>query len=230
MENHMRLTFTPARTLARTLALAAPFFALAVAPVAADDGLWLPDAFPSARVAKAYGFAPDQAWLDHLRLASVRLARGCSGSFVSPRGLVQTNHHCARDCIAELSTASEDLVEFGFTAKALEDERKCPDVEINQLIAMLRRHGADRRRRPPAATAMPAPTPNGRPRPRSSANARAATQRSVATSSRSTAARSSSSIAIAAISTCASCSRRRWRSRRSAATSITTSFRATSST
>jgi Peptidase S46 len=119
-----------------TLALAAPLLALAVVPAAADDGLWLPDAFPSARVEKAYGFAPDQAWLDHLRLSSVRLARGCSGSFVSPRGLVQTNHHCARDCIAELSTATEDLVASGFMAKSLEDERKCPDVEINQLIAI----------------------------------------------------------------------------------------------
>jgi Peptidase S46 len=118
-----------------TLVLAAPFFALA-ASAAADEGLWLPDAFPSARVEKAYGFAPSEAWLDHVRLASVRLARGCSGSFVSPRGLVQTNHHCARDCIAELSTATEDLVESGFDAKTPADERKCPDVEIDQLIAI----------------------------------------------------------------------------------------------
>jgi Peptidase S46 len=127
-ENQMRLTFT------LIPALAAPL--LALAPAAADDGLWLPDAFPSARVEKAYGFAPGQAWLDHVRLASVRLARGCSGSFVSSQGLVQTNNHCARDCVAELSTASEDLVESGFYAKAIEDERKCPDVEIDQLIAI----------------------------------------------------------------------------------------------
>ena len=107
----MRLSFT------LICALAAPILVLAVAPAAADEGLWLPDAFPSARVEKAYGFAPSEAWLDHLRLASVRLARGCSGSFVSPHGLVQTNHHCARDCIAQLSTATEDLVESGFYAK-----------------------------------------------------------------------------------------------------------------
>jgi Peptidase S46 len=129
----MRLTLALAAPL---FVLAAPLLALAVAPAAADEGLWLPDAFPAARVERAYGFAPDQAWLDHVRLASVRLARGCSGSFVSPRGLVQTNNHCARDCIAELSTATEDLVESGFSAKALADERKCPHVEIDQLIAI----------------------------------------------------------------------------------------------
>jgi hypothetical protein len=138
----MRLAFTliPALAIsalaAPLLVLAAALLALAVVPATADDGLWLPDAFPSARVEKAYGFAPNEAWLDHVRLASVRLARGCSGSFVSPQGLVQTNHHCARDCIAQLSTASEDLVESGFFAKALEDERKCPDVEIDQLVAI----------------------------------------------------------------------------------------------
>jgi len=133
----MRLTFSLHSALASPLlVLAAPLLVLAVAPAAADDGLWLPDAFPSARVEKAYGFAPSQAWLDHVGLASVRLAGGCSGSFVSARGLVQTNHHCARDCIAQLSTATEDLVESGFFAKALEDERKCPDVEIDQLVAI----------------------------------------------------------------------------------------------
>jgi hypothetical protein len=126
----MRLSFT------LICALAAPLIAFAVIPAAADEGLWLPDAFPSARVEKAYGFAPSKDWLDRLRLASVRLARGCSGSFVSPRGLVQTNNHCARDCIAQLSTTDEDLVESGFYAKANEDERRCPDVEINQLIAI----------------------------------------------------------------------------------------------
>jgi hypothetical protein len=87
-------------------------------------------------VLTAHGFAPDQAWLDHVRLSSVRLARGCSASFVSPLGLVQTNHHCARDCIAQLSTRTDDLVEAGFYAKTAQDERKCPDVEVNQLTAI----------------------------------------------------------------------------------------------
>ena len=63
----------------------APVFALALAFAArADEGMWTYDNFPSARVAKKYGFGPDQKWLDEARLSSVRLAGGCSGSFVSP--------------------------------------------------------------------------------------------------------------------------------------------------
>ena len=102
----------------------------------ADEGMWTLDAFPSDRVGKLYGFAPDQAWLDHVRLSAVRLARGCSASFVSPLGLVQTNHHCAQGCIQQLSTAGEDLVASGFYAKTAAEERKCPDMEVNQLTAI----------------------------------------------------------------------------------------------
>src|SRR5215470_5623361 len=92
----------------------------------ADEGMWTFNNFPADRVEKAYGFRPDQAWLDHLRLSSLRLARGCSASFVSPTGLVQTNHHCASTCIEQLSTPQRDLLSEGFYAKELKDEVKCP--------------------------------------------------------------------------------------------------------
>jgi hypothetical protein len=100
----------------------------------ADEGMWTFNNFPADRVAKAYGFRPDQAWLDRVRLASVRLAEGCSAAFVSPRGLVQTNHHCAGECIEQLSTAGHNLIAEGFYATTQADERKCPTVEANQLI------------------------------------------------------------------------------------------------
>ena len=107
-----------------------------MAPASADEGMWTTNNFPADKVAQAYGFKPDQAWLDHVRLSSLRLARGCSASFVSPEGLVQTNHHCAQGCIAQLSTATNDLVAAGFYAKERKDEVKCPDIEANQLIAI----------------------------------------------------------------------------------------------
>jgi hypothetical protein len=99
----------------------------------AEEGMWLLNQFPSATTEKRYGFAPDDAWLTHVRLSSARLAGGCSGSFVSPNGLVMTNHHCAHRCIAQLSTAQRDYVQTGFFAKTLADEVKCPEIEVNQL-------------------------------------------------------------------------------------------------
>jgi Peptidase S46 len=61
----------------------------------ADEGMWTFDNFPSKTVAVKYGFTPSQAWLDHVRAASLRIAGGCSASFISPQGLMMTNHHCA---------------------------------------------------------------------------------------------------------------------------------------
>jgi hypothetical protein len=116
----------------RTLAL---LLALAVAPLArADEGMWTFNNFPSDRVAKKYGFRPDQAWLDNVRLSSARLAQGCSASFVSADGLVLTNHHCAHDCIEQLSTPQKDFVKSGYYAAASADEVKCPALEVNQLV------------------------------------------------------------------------------------------------
>src|SRR5262249_25429905 len=61
---------------------------------------------------------------------------GCSASFVSAQGLVQTNHHCASACIEQLSTATVDLIATGFFARAPADEIRCPDVEANQLVSI----------------------------------------------------------------------------------------------
>src|SRR5512138_3887363 len=118
------------RRLAAALTLAAPLLA------AADEGMWTFDAFPSEKVQAAYGFKPTPAWLENVRLSSARLARGCSGSFVSEQGLVMTNHHCAHSCIEQLSRAGKDYVKDGFYAKAVADEPKCPDVEVNQLVGI----------------------------------------------------------------------------------------------
>lgn len=108
---------------------------LSAAPAFADEGMWLYDDFPAAKTQAKYGFTPTQAWLDKVRLSSVRLARGCSASFASATGLVLTNHHCAHGCIQLLSTPASDLVTRGFYAKSLADERQCPGAEANQLLS-----------------------------------------------------------------------------------------------
>ncbi|MCU0700729.1 MAG: S46 family peptidase [Myxococcaceae bacterium] len=115
----------------RPLALAA----LVALPAFADEGMWTYNNFPSAEVKKRYGFEPTKEWLDQVRLASVRIAGGCSASLVSADGLVMTNHHCARTCIENLSgLAKKDFNKDGFFAKTLADEAKCPAMEMNQLV------------------------------------------------------------------------------------------------
>jgi peptidase S46-like protein len=99
----------------------------------ADEGMWLFNAFPKARVKAKYGFEPTQGWLDHVRLSSVRFNNGGSGSFVSPNGLAFTNHHVGAVCVQQLSTGGKDFMKSGFYAKTQADEAKCPDLELNVL-------------------------------------------------------------------------------------------------
>lgn len=75
----------------------------------ADDGMWLFNAFPKDKVKATYGFEPSQQWLDRVRLSSARAPNG-SSSFVSPDGLIFTNHHIAQGCIHDLSTGGKDYM------------------------------------------------------------------------------------------------------------------------
>jgi len=83
-----------------------------------------------------YGFEATPEWLDHVRLASVRYGEICSASFVSPTGLVMTNHHCARDCIEAVSTDTRDYVVEGFYAERPENELLCPGLFLDQLVGI----------------------------------------------------------------------------------------------
>jgi hypothetical protein len=95
----------------------------------ADEGMWLFNAFPKDKVQAKYGWAPDQAWLDHVRLSSARAPNG-SSSFVSADGLIFTNHHIAQECIHDLSTGGKDYMKDGFYAATPADEAKCPGMEF----------------------------------------------------------------------------------------------------
>jgi hypothetical protein len=99
----------------------------------ADGGMWTFDHFPAATMRAAYGWAPDAAWMTHVRLSSLIIPGDCSASFVSGDGLVMTNHHCARDCILAQSDKDHDYIANGFYAAALKDERPCSGFELDGL-------------------------------------------------------------------------------------------------
>ena len=108
----------------------------AIAETRADEGMWTFDNPPVKLLKARYGFTPTQAWLDHLRLSSVRLNDGGSGSFVSPNGLLLTNHHVARGQLQKNSTAEHDYLRDGFYADTPDKEMKSPDLEVNVLVGM----------------------------------------------------------------------------------------------
>jgi len=117
----MSLRFT-----ATLLALTASLSALSAASTArAEEGMWTFDNFPIQTVNDRYGTRIDQAWLDRVRSAAVRI-QGCSASLVSPQGLVLTNHHCIVGCVQDLSDAQNDYVKAGWMPATREEERQCP--------------------------------------------------------------------------------------------------------
>ncbi len=101
----------------------------------ADEGMWTFDNPPVKLIQQKYNFTLTKDWLDHVRLASVRLNDGGSGSFVSPRGLVLTNHHVARGQLQKNTTPEHDYIKNGFYARTPDEEMKSPDLEVNVLMS-----------------------------------------------------------------------------------------------
>src|SRR5579863_6895611 len=102
----------------------------------ADEGMWLFNNPPLKILQDKYHFQPSAAWLEHLQKASVRFNSGGSGSFVSPDGLVMTNHHVGADCLQKISTKDKNYVATGFEAKSNAEEPKCVDLELNVLMGI----------------------------------------------------------------------------------------------
>src|SRR5215468_4192385 len=107
---------------------------LATPGLRADEGMWTFDRPPSQTIQQRYGFTITKEWLDHLRLSSVRFPDG-SGSFVSPTGLVLTNHHVALEQLQKISTPQKNYVADGFYARTRAEEVKSADAELDVLVS-----------------------------------------------------------------------------------------------
>jgi hypothetical protein len=118
------------RSLAALLALA-----LLVPSARADEGMWTLDNLPLKRLQERYGFAPTPQWVEHVQKSAVHFGGG-SGAFVSPDGLVLTNHHVALGQLAKMSSREHDYVKDGFFARTRADEMRCPDLELKVLWSM----------------------------------------------------------------------------------------------
>jgi len=118
----------------RWFGLGSALLLLSGAPLGhADEGMWTLTDFPRERIQRKYDFHASDEWLRKVQLASLRLANGCSGAFVSEQGLVMSNHHCVSDCIVEQSSAQRDLNKNAYYAATLASELKCSSLEFNQL-------------------------------------------------------------------------------------------------
>ncbi|MCX6880854.1 MAG: S46 family peptidase [Verrucomicrobia bacterium] len=95
-------------------------------PVTADEGMWMPQQIPAlASKLEALGFTGDASAFADLTgypMGAIVSLGGCSASFVSPDGLIATNHHCVQRSLQYNSTPERNLMEQGFLAKTRSDE------------------------------------------------------------------------------------------------------------
>ena len=116
-------------------AAAAALAVLACGAAQADEGMWTFHGFPFDKANSTLHTKLDQAWLDRVRTATIRLSN-CTASFVSKDGLILTNHHCVEQCLAELSSKEKSYVEDGYLAKTRDEEKKCETQIADVLTEM----------------------------------------------------------------------------------------------
>ena len=135
----MFLNLNPISRLAPGHIFAATLLASALlAPAAfAGEGMYLMDRLPAARLKKS-GLKIPVARLQKLSRAIVKVGRGGTGSFVSDKGLMVTNHHVAYGCLVRLNARKQHqgIMDRGYVAATLKDEIACPAYFLRVLVKM----------------------------------------------------------------------------------------------
>ncbi|MBP9146379.1 MAG: S46 family peptidase [Thermoanaerobaculia bacterium] len=108
------------------LTLAGACLCLLAGAALADEGMWMPRQIADlAPELKAAGMTLDPAKLTDLTgdpMGAVVSLGGCTASFVSPQGLIITNHHCVYGSMQFNSTPERNLIANGFLAAELSEE------------------------------------------------------------------------------------------------------------
>ena len=116
--------------------------ALFIMPLMADEGMWIPMLLKKneadmqqkgMKISAEDIYSINQACLKD---AIVLFGSGCTGEFVSDKGLLFTNHHCGYSYIARNSTLEHNYLANGFWAKSLEEEIPCPGLTATRLVRM----------------------------------------------------------------------------------------------
>src|SRR5512139_961088 len=115
----------PMKSFFRSAALAVTLVVAAL-PLAADEGMWMPQQIPDlAEKLRAMGFEGDPAAFADLTgqpMGAIVSLGGCTASFVSPEGLIATNHHCVQSSLQYNATPQKNLLVDGYLAKTREEE------------------------------------------------------------------------------------------------------------
>ena len=106
---------------------------LAIGTARAEEGMWPLQLLPAAAMRQQFGVDLTPEWLARVQGASVRLA-SCSAAFVSADGLLLTNQHCVRNCLAERSSRRQDLVSEGYLAATRDRELQCSSQVADVLL------------------------------------------------------------------------------------------------
>lgn len=109
----------------------------------AEEGMWIPSLLGQLNISQMQNLglkltAEDIYSVNNssLKDAIVLFGGGCTAAFVSPDGLLLTNHHCALGTVQRLSSLEHDYLTNGFWAKSFEEELPAPGLTVTLLISM----------------------------------------------------------------------------------------------